>query len=569
MELSELIRRKRMDEAVLLLERTLLEGGVIDDSMWELLPAAWLDRSALLLQARGDRLLRSGRLAEAKAAFSGAVKGFALQTFRSRLLASMACLADVQMRSGEWHAAETLWRFLRDEYEGGAEERLPGEVLHTLALGAYVWGEAPSVKLWLEAAEAFEREDRKAGGCRALLELLFYSEWFREPELSEREYVVAKIRSWTREDPRLRAYEQLLAAFTGEEPLPRAEAGTSRGDWSSAGLHLAAQVELCAMRRSAKPPSAWVDRLHDWQQSLAEDVLLQLLIRIELHAAERPGELETPDPVLERWKRRLRPRTGRAAFASATTAAQMPVWRVHCFGSLRFAGGGQEVQSFQWKRRKAQELFAYLLLQPGYGSTKEQLLEVLWPNEDIEKSSNVLYVVVHQLKRTLRDALQAERAVTIKDGSVRLREGFIEFVDVEKYLALLRVADQLWTKDRSLSLEMYREALAIYDDLLPGFPYADWLERLREYVLEQQISASRKLGQAAEEAGDWELAQSYYADWVRRRPYQEEAYHRLIGMLAAAGRHREARRWYDRWAEICQSEFGLAPSLEIRCLLKG
>src|SRR5690606_29890723 len=103
---------------------------------------------------------------------------------------------------------------------------------------------------------------------------------------------------------------------------------------------------------------------------------------------------------------------GRAAEAAGA-------WRVECFDRVRILRPGREIQSIHWKRKKAEELFIYLLLQPNYRAPKDATAERLFYHEDAEQMFNQLYVAVHQIKRSLFKYLEISRGIVIKNGMIQ------------------------------------------------------------------------------------------------------------------------------------------------------
>ncbi len=148
-----------------------------------------------------------------------------------------------------------------------------------------------------------------------------------------------------------------------------------------------------------------------------------------------------------------------------------------------------------------------------------------------------------------------------------MNESMIEFVDVEKYMNLIRVADRLWLQDPGMAADLYSQANALYDKLLPELPYLDWLEQRREYLLEKQTFVLHKLGKAAEKERQFDQAESYYRRWIELRPYQEDAYQAMMKLLVLIGRHKEAERWYGKLADVCRMELNASPSEETKRII--
>lgn len=236
-------------------------------------------------------------------------------------------------------------------------------------------------------------------------------------------------------------------------------------------------------------------------------------------------------------------------------------------GGLKLIGKAAQIAHIPWKRKKAKELFLYLLLEPHYSAGKEQMAELLLPGSEPERAVKHLYVIIHQLKKALQSSLHIENGIVIREDQIRLNESMIEFVDVEQYLSLIRVADQLWVQDRELSLELYTKAHLLYGPLLPELPYLDWLEQRRVYLQEKQTALLHRLGRAASDAGHFDQAHLYFLEWIELRPYQEEAYQEMMRLLVGVGRHQEAERWYSKLAEVCRTELLTEPSAETRLIL--
>lgn len=68
---------------------------------------------------------------------------------------------------------------------------------------------------------------------------------------------------------------------------------------------------------------------------------------------------------------------------------------IQCFGNLNVRVDGERVK---WGRAKAEELFCYLLINHGQGVHKEVILDVLWPDYDVNKSLPILQTSICKLR---------------------------------------------------------------------------------------------------------------------------------------------------------------------------
>ena len=80
-------------------------------------------------------------------------------------------------------------------------------------------------------------------------------------------------------------------------------------------------------------------------------------------------------------------------------------------------------------------------------------------------------------------------------------------------------------------------------------PYAAWAVGLREETRTAYLRALRALAQAHRAAGDHDRALAHLARLLDHDPYDEPTHEWLVRTLVAAGRHGEARRAFNRYAD--------------------
>ncbi|MGG2199479.1 BTAD domain-containing putative transcriptional regulator [Paenibacillus validus] len=585
-----LLRRNRFREAVMRMECALLEEREVQEELLRQIPDSYLNASPLLLQALGNICYGNGQLSEARQRFEQAMKGFGAMALPARLLSAMCALVQVQLRMGDLASAETLLLFLKTEYERTPSGEREGGLPRALAAGSRLIDADAQAKMWyLEAVVLYERKLQMDQAACTLAELITQC----GAELHPKEWrdLEWKLKRWSAvtedgslsadwiislQNAQLERWEHVYSQLKRQVHSPFRGRGPY---YILVGVQVAffrAALQVCP-----EEAAAFADRLSELKKQYPSDMQLQhalllaeydWLLRLELAEEAKavmqeagriarhlrlPNCSSSPDLVQEPETIRIeqpKPQAG---------------WWIRFFGGLTVGRGAEEVRNIRWKRRKAQELCVYLLLQPKYTCAKEQLIEILELGEDPEKAAKSLYVIIHQLKQTLHEQLSIHEGVYSREGLVILREDAFEYVDVERYLTLLRVADQLWLKDRPLAYEFYLQAYALYDELLPELPYISWLENMREYVLEKQVAVIRKLCLMAEEQQETVLEEMYCREWIDLKPYQEEACQRFMRLLIRTHRQSEAAEVYERFAQWCRDELGTEPSEETYLLLGG
>lgn len=118
----------------------------------------------------------------------------------------------------------------------------------------------------------------------------------------------------------------------------------------------------------------------------------------------------------------------------------------------------------------------------------------------------------------------------------------------------------LATAGRPEAVDRLAAAEAAYTgDFLEEDLYEDWAEPLREEARAVYVQVLRVLSAAADARGDYDASTRYLLRVLERDPYDEPANLALVGSLAAAGRHGEARRFYRAYGGR-MLEIGIEPA---------
>ncbi len=585
---NQLIDKGEYNEAVIRMEGQLMSSLQLPVEAYERLPETVLYKSPLLLKHYARLLSWGGELLRAKTMLEAALKGFAVQSLQDLLLSTFADLAIVNIRHGNADEAAAILHFLRDEYEKRGSGQ-SGEIPFVLGFGSHLLNAGDSAKVYYLAAlervrdqgdwpsyygslfeyladHAGEADEAEWSAYFALffqgsnsyfpvdsgsvflrvLRAFHQDGWDEIVRLADppagMDDLPARYRSMTR---LLRTHAQMMLGQSND-PLRAIDISPSVDKEEDGSVRL---LQVCLW-------TEWAFRRGDRDQAVSGLTQARALM----------------NPCHKPWLRDMADRLESRIVDCHDTDPNVPLssgWKINCFGSLRFQRDGMSVDQLRPHRKKSLELLAYLLLRPRLTGSKEQVAEDLFTDLDPEKMMNQLYVIVHDLRKTLAEHLDGATAIAVKDGFIRLDEAFIEMVDVERYSTLARVGEQLWSDAKEIAVEMMEKACELYDELLPELPYAEWLDRFRESLLERQVVMLHRLGGYAAGLSDYDRAEIRYREWIRLRPQQEEAYQELIRLLVQTGRKAEAERVYHILDRLCREELGTTPVPETTRLLTG
>ena len=237
-------------------------------------------------------------------------------------------------------------------------------------------------------------------------------------------------------------------------------------------------------------------------------------------------------------------------FVTGTVEHRRDVRRQRSRPTIRTMGGfavavdGVDVPIGAWGSRRARQLCKRLAVVAGQPVNREQLTDVLWPDEPAGTPLSArLSVVLSHLRRVLGGGIIADRT------AVRLD---VDAVQLD--LAALYDADHRGD-DRAV-VELHA------GDLLPEDPYDEWITAPRTRLRDVVVGARRRLAVAAVNDGRLDDATAELVAMLEVDPYDEAADEMLLRTLARAGRHGEARlaeqRFHAAMAEIGVSARTLA-----------
>ena len=192
---------------------------------------------------------------------------------------------------------------------------------------------------------------------------------------------------------------------------------------------------------------------------------------------------------------------------------------------------GTSVATSAWGSKRARTLLKRLVVARGWPVTRDELIEVLWPDDGhIERLGGRLSVQLSAVRKILGGGVIADRS------SIRLDLEHVD-VDIERWFAL--------TDDSAI--------VGSYDgEFLPDDRYEDWSAPLRHEIQSRFCVAARRLAEVSSPSDAIELARRALA----QDPYDEGAHRSLVATLRVEGRLSEARDAYQAYV-AAMDDFGV------------
>ncbi len=240
------------------------------------------------------------------------------------------------------------------------------------------------------------------------------------------------------------------------------------------------------------------------------------------HFVHTGDDIDTWLDVLQEFTTGTRPRARKAQVAHRP-GRRVAVTSIQTLGGFSVVVGDREVPLAAWGSRRARQLCKRLAAARGHPVPRDQLIDLLWPDDvGAKRLSARLSVQLSTVRRILGGGVVADRA------SVRLDLDEVR-LDVDDLHGAAEAGDF------GRVVELYR------GEFLPEDPYEDWTAPAREHARLAYVRAARELAIVATTTGDHEQAAALARRILVTDPFDEEGHRRLIAALAAAGRLGEAR----------------------------
>ena len=146
--------------------------------------------------------------------------------------------------------------------------------------------------------------------------------------------------------------------------------------------------------------------------------------------------------------------------------------RIRALGPMHVDRDGKRIQRWGGDKagsRQAQAIFAFLVDRGAAGITKDEAVELLWPEMTIKRGDLAFHRTLGGLRAVLDEGRQSGNVISYEHGRYRLAPGIVEWSDVDAFEQLIDDAARLAPAERAAMLE---EAHDLYrGDLFDDCPF--------------------------------------------------------------------------------------------------
>jgi ATP/maltotriose-dependent transcriptional regulator MalT/DNA-binding SARP family transcriptional activator len=347
----------------------------------------------------------------------------------------------------------------------------------------------------------------------------------------------------------------------------RAECALAKGEFEHAG---ALAIEACEFA------NAGADTVLAASTGLdAAALLVRLLPKLPLEAASETERLaaaaaSSAIAVLHQKNYRFLLRTKAKTFADLgehlrrwgvgrglLPDAERPVanaaLRIELLGGLRVLIDGDLLPATAWKRRRARDVFAYLVSLGGKSVSRSRLIDLYWPDTDADAAHDNLRVTISAVRKAIGDVIKFE------GNGYRFAPPPKTSVDTELFDENIELARQSLARGAPLEVrQAYMAAAELYrGDFLEGLEEGGWQWRERERMQAAALEALRWL--VADREGEVSFRRLMLDRLLELAPFEIDAVRMRLEFMLAEMRVDDARKVYDDWKQRYRSAIGEEP----------
>lgn len=227
------------------------------------------------------------------------------------------------------------------------------------------------------------------------------------------------------------------------------------------------------------------------------------------------------------------------------------------FQHISYTNPSIGTKKISWRTMKAQELFAYLVQNRGRTVHREALIDLLWPNSDLEKAIPHLHTTIYQIRSTIKKHGLAIR-ISYMDEGYRIEMGGTK-LDIEEWEAGVRTLPRVSLE----TIDQHQALMKLYrGDYLAEHLYI-WAEGERERLLFIWLEHAKQVASFFVQNEQYTEAILIYKQIQAKNPYLEDGYLGLMKVNAILGYQSKVIKEYQALMDRFHFDLGIDPRKEV------
>lgn len=245
--------------------------------------------------------------------------------------------------------------------------------------------------------------------------------------------------------------------------------------------------------------------------------------------------------------------------------AVVPEIYVQMLGKFQIQMGDIVVQDDVSRSQKIWNLLAYFIVHRDRLIAQEELINLLWPDEEISNPANALKTLLFRVRAILTPAFGRQYPLILsRRGAYSWNPLLPCRLDTDTFETLaVQAADE--TLPEGTRMELYKQAIALYTgDFLPKLSGRLWVIPLATRYHALYVETVQSYGIMLMKAQSYAEAAALCNEAIQIEPYDETLYGLLISALMRQGKNIAALAQYERATDLLYRNLGVRPSQALR-----
>lgn len=243
---------------------------------------------------------------------------------------------------------------------------------------------------------------------------------------------------------------------------------------------------------------------------------------------------------------------------------------IKMLGEFCLQNGDAEINDGANRSRKIWLLLAYLIYNRNRPVPPEDLIELLWGDEESSSNpGNALKTMFHRLRNMLDelDERGGRELILRREGTYAWNTDIPLELDIDLFDELCQKGTA--TQDEEERLSIWLKALTLYHgDFLDKMSSEPWVVPIATYFHNLYVQTVLDTLPLLESRERWADGAELCKAALVHEPYMEELYTHLMTAYLRQGLSQDAVKVYETMSELLLSNFGVMPSDEIRTLYR-
>lgn len=245
----------------------------------------------------------------------------------------------------------------------------------------------------------------------------------------------------------------------------------------------------------------------------------------------------------------------------------LPEIRVNMLGDFQLHIGDTKINDDLSRSQKMWNLLAYLIVHRDRNVPQEELIEMLWPEDDSLNPANALKTLLYRTRAMLMPMLGGELQLILSQrGSYSWNRDLPCHVDAEIFEQLVEQASEQ-RRSAAKRMDLYAQAMALYKrDFLPKLSDQLWVIPLTTYYHALYLQAVQDYAELLMATEQYSTLVDLCSSAIQIEAYDEKLHALLIRVLLRQGNGVAALNHYEAATDLLYRNLGVRPSEELRAL---